>query len=136
MVLYRISSTYLITAVWPNGYIAALYSCDTHRGHGSILAHVLCVYYKIVTKANIRIHWNLLEFPKILEFQWIPMETIPGGSQIPNGSSGFCWTPLEIPWNGKPKWLRLQPNGFCWNSMEFRDSSRNLADSARTHGGE
>ena len=69
-------------------------------------------------------------------FQQIPMETIPGGSQIPNDSGGFCRIPLEIPWNGKPKWLRLQPNGFCQNSMEFRHSGQNPADSAGTHGGE
>ena len=84
-----------------------------------------CTFYYIiiVTKANIGIHWNLLEFPWNMgipmdsnTFQWIPMETIPRGSWIPTDSTGFCQILLEIPWNGKPKWLRLQPNGFCWNS--------------------
>ena len=33
-VLYRISSTYLTTAAWPSGYIAAFYAHDTCRGRG------------------------------------------------------------------------------------------------------
>ena len=41
MVLYRLTSTYLITAAWTSGYIAAFYACDTCQGYGSILAHVL-----------------------------------------------------------------------------------------------
>ena len=137
-VLYRLTSTYLITAVWPSGYIAACYAHDTHRGYGSILAHVLFKYYN----SNKGKHWNPLESigmcwnPLEFPFKWIPMETIPGGSRIPTDSTGFRWILLEIPWNGKPKWLRLQPNGFCQNSMKFQHSAQNPADSARTHGGE
>ena len=134
--LYRISSTYLTTAAWPSGHIAAFYTRDTRQGHGSILAHVLFLYYIIVTKANIGIHWNLLEFPEIWEFQWIPTDSNGFRWKPFLEAPRFHWIPLEIPWNGKPKWLRLQPTGFCWNSMEFQDSSRNLLDSAGTHGGE
>ena len=41
MVLYRLSSTYPITAAWPSRYIATLHACDICQGYGSILAHVL-----------------------------------------------------------------------------------------------
>jgi hypothetical protein len=59
----------------------------------------------------------LLEFPGMwMEFQWIPMEIIPGGSWKLPYSNHFQWIPSEFKWNGKPKWLRLQPTRFCWNS--------------------
>src|ERR1700687_2870934 len=81
---------------------------------------------------SLGICWNLtgiyfpLEFHGIwLEFQWIPMETVPGGSRIPTISTGFRRIPLEFLWNWKPEWLRLQPTSFHRNSMEFRHSTWN-----------
>ena len=125
LTVYRISSTYPIMAAWPSGYIAPSCAHDTCRGYGSIFAHVFFLYYIIVTKANIGIHWNLLEsvgIPRNVgipmdsnRFQQIPMETIPRGSQIPNDSSGFRRIPLEIPWNGKPT-FQSESSRFCQNS--------------------
>ena len=49
------------------------------------------------------IHWEL--FPEA-----------PGFRPFPSEFLGIKW---EFPWKWKPKWLRLQPNAFHRNSMEF-----------------
>jgi len=111
---------------------------------GSILDHVSFLL-NIITAAIIAFQWestgicqNLLEMVGMCQnlwipiissrFQWIPMEAIPGGSRIPTDSSGFHRILLEFPWNWNPKWLRFKPNGFRWNSMEFRWECRNLPE--------
>ena len=48
-------------------------------------------------------HWE--SFPEALGFRPFPLEFL-----------GKKW---EFPWKWKPKWLRLQPNAFHRNSMEF-----------------
>ena len=40
----------------------------------------------------------------------------PGFWPFPSEFLGKTW---EFPWKWKPKWLRLQPNAFHRNSMEF-----------------
>ena len=102
-----------------------IYCCFPCMMSAEAMVQFLLMYFFTYYNTNKGKHWNPLEFPQMGipmdsdTFQWIPMETIPGGSWIPTDSTGFCRILLEIPWNGKPKWLRLQPNGFCWNSMEF-----------------
>ena len=57
----------------------------------------------------------------------------PGFRPFPLEFLGKKW---EFPWKWNAKWLRLQPNAFHRNSMEFRLSTGNPAESAGTHGGE
>ena len=64
---------------------------------------------------------TIMLFP--MEFQQnfggIPSGIIPGGSGILTISIGIPWKKWEFPWKWNPKWLRLQPNAFHRNSMEF-----------------
>ena len=97
-------------------------------------------FYIIITTTNIRIYWNLSEFVRIsleypysngfhwnlagiyfplefhgiwLEFQWIPMETVPRGSRIPVVSIRFHWIPSDS--IGIPT-FRSESAGFHRNS--------------------
>jgi hypothetical protein len=64
----------------------------------------------------LELNWNVLSIVIPWNLNGIPMEIVPGSFQIPTISTGFHCIPLEFPWNWKPKWLRLQPTGFRWNS--------------------
>ena len=50
-------------------------------------------------------------------FHWESFPEAPGFQPFPSEFLGKKW---EFPWKRKPKWLRLQPNAFHRNSMEFR----------------
>ena len=81
-VSYRISSTYLRTAAWPSGYIAA----SMHVTPVKAMVQFLLMYFFLYYNSNKGKHWNLLDSNT---FQRIPMETIPGGSRIPTDSTGI-----------------------------------------------
>ena len=49
-------------------------------------------------------------------FHWESFPEAPGFRPFPLEFLGKKW---EFPWKWKPKWLRLQPNAFHRNSMEF-----------------
>jgi len=82
---------------------------------------------------SVGFHWNLagiyfpLEFHGIwLEFQWIPMETVPGGSRIPVVSIRFRWIPsdsigisMELETRmaeASAIWIPSEFHGIPWNS--------------------
>ena len=49
-------------------------------------------------------------------FHWESFPEAPGFQPFPLEFLGKKW---EFPWKWNPKWLRLQPNAFHTNSMEF-----------------
>ena len=63
--------------------------------------------------------WNSNGIPWIpfMGFHWESFPEAPGFRPFPLEFFGKKW---EFPWKWKPKWLRLQPNAFHRNSMEFR----------------
>ena len=103
-------------------------------------------YYIIVRKANIGIHWNLLEFPEMWEFQWIPTDSnrfqwkpfpeAPGFQMIPVDSIRFHWKfhgmenqngwgssqmdSVRIPWNSNI------PVRIRWIPPELMGESKDL----------
>ena len=103
-VLYKLTPTYLITAAWPSGYIAA----PMHVTPAEAMVQSLLMYFFLYCNSNKGKHWNLLESvgiylnsPEIWEFQWIPTHSngfqwkpfpeAPGFQLIPLDSIGFCW---------------------------------------------
>ena len=109
-VLYKLTPTYLITAAWPSGYIAA----PMHVTPAEAMVQSLLMYFfyiVIVTRANIGICWNLLESI------WIPLKY--------GNSNGFQHIPTDS--NGNHSRRLLDSNWFCQilldsvgNSMEWK----------------
>ena len=111
MVLYKISSTYLIMAAWPSGYSAAFCAHDSRRGYGSILAHKL---FFLLYNSNKGKHWNPLESVGIC-WNSLKCGNSNGFQQIPTDSNGnHSW---RLP---DSTWFQWIPSDSIGNSMEWK----------------